>query len=143
LEAVGMNQDLQRWLALEHEAVWQYGLIGGRFDGLRDHAETAWQEHRATRDHLTALISSAGQRPVGPAMSYGSPAPTAAQARAVARDVEQRVAAAALAALGVAAKESEGRFAVARVRAAARAAITWGDQPGAFPGLVSSRRLGR
>lgn len=138
-----MIEELQRWLALEHEAVWQYGLIGGRFDDLRDRAEAAWREHRAARDHLSETISSAGPRPVGPAMSYGAPAPTAAQARAVARDVEQRVAAAALAALGASAERSERRFAVARIRAAAQAAITWGDRPRAFPGLVSPHRSGQ
>lgn len=138
-----MMEELQHWLALEHEAVWQYGLIGGRFDDLRDHAEAAWQEHRAARDHLSEVISSGGQRPVGPAMSYGAPYPTAAQARAAARDLEQRVAAAALAALPASAERSGRRFAVSRVRAAARAAITWGDQAQAFPGLVSSRRSGR
>lgn len=138
-----MIEELQRWLALEHEAIWQYGLIGGRFDDLRDHAQEAWREHRAVRDHLSEVISSAGKRPVGPAMSYGAPASTAAQARAVARDVEQRVAAAALAALPASAARSGRRFAVSRVRAAARAAITWGDQAQAFPGLVSARRSGR
>lgn len=138
-----MIEELQRWLAIEHEAVWQYGLIGGRFDDLRDHAEEAWREHRAVRDHLSEVISSHGQRPVGPAMSYSAPASTVAQARAAARDVEQRVAAAALAALPASAERSERRFAVARLRAAARAAITWGDQARAFPGLVSSRRSGR
>ena len=130
---------LQAWLALEHEAIWQYGLIGGRFDDLRDRAEVAWQEHRAARDHLSEVISTAGQTPVGPAMGYGAPAPTAAQARAVARGVEQRVAAAALTALGASAERAARRFAVSRLRAAAQAAIFWGDQPRAFPGLVSSR----
>ena len=138
-----MMAELQHWLALEHEAVWQYGLIGGRFDDLRDHAEAAWQEHRAARDHLSEVISTAGPTPVGPAMSYGAPAPTPARARAVARGVEKRVAAAALTALGASGKRAERRFAVSRVRAAARAAIIWGDQPRAFPGLVSSRRPGR
>jgi hypothetical protein len=132
-----MIRELQAWLALEHEAVWQYGLIGGRFDDLHDRAEAAWQEHRAARDHLTEVISTAGQRPVGPAMSYGAPAPTAAQARAVARGVEQRVAAAALTALGASGHQAERRYAVSRVREAARAAVIWGEQPRAFPGLVS------
>lgn len=133
-----MSEHLRRWLALEHEAVWLYGLIGGRFDDLRGLAESAWQHHRAGRDHLSMTIRTAGATPVGPAMSYARPVTTEAEARAAARDVELRVAAAALAALAASARRADRRFAISRTRAAARAAISWGAEPQAFPGLASS-----
>jgi hypothetical protein len=127
-----MIGDLQRWLALEHEAVWLYGLIGGRFDVLRDQSKDSWDDHRAARDHLTELVRSGGHQPVGPAMSYGPPIRTVKGARAAARDIEQRIAETCVA---VAAARPPRRFAVSRLRAGARAATIWGAQPEAFPGL--------
>lgn len=127
-----MIEELQRWLALEHEAVWLYGLIGGRFDDLRDGAATSWNEHRATRDRLTELIRRHGESPVGPALSYGTPIAIRGRARAAARALEQRIATASLV---LTADASLRRFAVARLRTAARSAVTWGARPHAFPGL--------
>ena len=47
-------ESLQAWLAIEHEAVWVYGVIGGRRDDLSDEAKDAWNRHRDTRDKLEA-----------------------------------------------------------------------------------------
>ena len=41
--------DLQTWLALEHEAVWLYGMIGARVDGLARPARTSYDAHRVVR----------------------------------------------------------------------------------------------
>lgn len=127
-----MIDDLQRWLALEHEAVWLYGLIGGRHGELRDGAHDSWDDHRTARDRLIELIRHAGARPVGPALSYGGPTRTKATARGEAQDVEERIAAAAITVVG---HPSHREYAVARLRAAARAAVRWGGKPQAFPGL--------
>jgi hypothetical protein len=124
--------DLQGWLALEHEAVWLYGLIGGRFESLREHARDSWDAHRDTRDRLAELVKAGGGTPVGPAMGYGKPAASPAEARAAAQGIEHRI---AQASVTVAGARRHRRFAVAKLRESARAAVAWGAQPEAFPGL--------
>lgn len=127
-----MIDDLQGWLALEHEAVWLYGLIGGRFESLREPARDSWDAHRDTRDRLAELVKAGGGTPVGPAMGYGKPAASPAAARAAARNVEHRI---AQVCVTVAGARMRRRFAVTKLREAARAAVAWGAKPEAFPGL--------
>jgi hypothetical protein len=127
-----VTKHLQRWLALEHEAIWLYGLIGGRFEALRDRAEEAWEDHRNVRDRLTEHVRATGATPVGPAMSYGRPVTSERQARAAAQDVERRIAEACV---PVVAKRSLRRLAVPALRAAARHSVAWGAKPQAFPGF--------
>jgi hypothetical protein len=123
----------QTWLAVEHEAVWLYGLIGGRIDDLTDTARVAWNRHRETRDQLTALIRTAGAEPAGPHLSYQEPAiSSVADARRTAQTIEAKAEIAALACITDAAHRPE---VVTAVRAAARAAASWGARPTAFPGL--------
>ena len=123
----------QTWLAIEHEAVWLYGLIGGRIDDLADTARVAWNRHRDTRDWLTATIRAKGAEPDGPLVSYQEAAvDSAADARRVAETIEAKVEIAALACISDAAHRPD---VVAALRAAARAAASWGARPTAFPGL--------
>src|SRR5690242_3576311 len=125
-------EDLQRWLSIEHEAVWLYGLIGGRFEDDRDVAEASWEHHRDARDHLNATIRAAGEVPVGPALTYGDRAGTAREAKRAARDVERRVSETCVA---IAADAEHRRLALTSLRRSARASIRWGARPQAFPGL--------
>jgi len=123
----------QTWLAIEHEAVWLYGLIGGRIDDLADTARVAWNRHRDTRDWLTAGIRAIGAEPDGPLLSYQEAAVNSvADARREAQTIEAKVEIAALACVNDAAHRPD---VVAALRAAARAAASWGAPPKAFPGL--------
>ena len=123
----------QAWLAVEHEAVWLYGLIGGRLDDLSDEARAAWNRHRDTRDWVTDQIRSAGEEPDGPHLSYQEAAiDSIADARRSAQTIEATVQIAAVACIGDTARRSD---IVAALRASARSAATWGAKPTAFPGL--------
>jgi hypothetical protein len=128
--------DLQRWLALEHEAVWLYGVIGARVRGLRNQAGVSYDAHRAVRDRLLQAIADRGGRPVGTALTYGNERiDTRRVARHAASDVETRIAAACLTAFGPA-DTSGRRLAMAGLRRSALAALDWGADPRAFPGLA-------
>lgn len=125
-------------LALEHEAVWTYALVGARIPEVRDAAREAWTEHRAARDAVTAHLSAAGARSVGPRAAYDVAVPSSAKAaRAAVVDVEDRIAAAAVALIGISG-EAERRRALRVLRRAALAAIDWDARPQAFPGLDAS-----
>jgi hypothetical protein len=127
--------DLQAWLALEHEAVWLYGLIGARVDNLARSASTSYDAHRAARDRLRKLVDDAGGQPVGPALTYGDDRiDSAKDARGAAGSVEERIAAACVALFGTSGKEGR-RFAMSGLRRAALAAVDWGAPVRAFPGL--------
>jgi hypothetical protein len=132
----GHTEDFQRWLALEHEAVWLYGVIGARVNGLSRAARTSYDAHREVRDRLLQWIDDRGGRPVGTALSYGDDVVDSRRAaRAAAADVESRIAAACLTAFGPA--DTAGRrFAMAGLRRAALAALDWGADVRAFPGLA-------
>jgi len=129
--------DLQAWLALEHEAVWLYGVIGGRVGALTKPARTSYDAHRAARDRLLAVVDDTGGRPAAPALGYGDGLiDDRGEARQAAQDVEQRIAAACVALLGAAGRDSR-ELAVSGLRRAALAALDWGAPPRAFPGLDS------
>ncbi len=128
--------DLQRWLALEHEAVWLYGVIGARVRGLAEPARTSYDAHRAVRDRLLQLIDDRNGRPVGTALTYGDDLVDSRRAaRTAAGDLESRIAAACLTVFG-AADISGRRFAMAGLRRAALAGLDWGAEARAFPGLA-------
>ena len=128
----------QTWLAVEHEAVWLYGLIGGRIDDLTDAARVAWNRHRDTRDWLTVSIRSAGGEPDGPHLGYREAAvDSIADARRAAQTIEAKVEIAALACISDTACRSD---IVAALRAAARSAASWGARPTAFPASSPNRR---
>jgi hypothetical protein len=125
---------LQAWLALEHEAVWLYGVIGGRVDDVSDAAHRAWDRHRGVRDRLMGVIRSAGGDPAGPAMGYEpTQIDSEHSARLAAQSVENRISTACVTAL---ASAPDRRRAATGLQASAAAAAVWGAKPQAFPGLV-------
>jgi len=127
--------DLQAWLALEHEAVWLYGLIGARVDNLARPASTSYDAHRAARDRLRKQVDDAGGQPVGPALTYGDDRiDSAKDARTAASNVEERIAAACVTVFGTVGQDGR-RFAMSGLRRAALAALDWGAPVRAFPGL--------
>lgn len=126
---------LQAVLALEHEAVWLYPVIGAKHDRLAEGARASYDAHRSARDGLLARLDRLGVEPVGTALAYditGLRTPTAA--RRSARRLEQRIAAGCLTLVGVT-EGDERTFAVAGLRRAALAELAWGGKPTAFPGL--------
>ncbi|MFL6091137.1 MAG: DUF4439 domain-containing protein [Aeromicrobium sp.] len=126
-------ESLQAWLAIEHEAVWVYGVIGGRRDDLSDEAKDAWNRHRDTRDRLEGWIRVLHGEPVGPQMGYAlEPIDSNDTARVAAQSVEGKAVAATVTNLGNAHHRVE---IVAALRASARARAEWGAAPSAFPGL--------
>jgi hypothetical protein len=123
----------QAWLAVEHEAVWLYSLIGGRVEDLSDAARRAWNSHRDARDRLITIVQEADGKPDGPHLSYqAAPIESAADARRAAQTVESKVAVAAMSCIADAQHRPD---VVAAIRAAARMAADWGAPPKAFPGL--------
>ena len=127
--------DLQTWLALEHEAVWLYGMIGARVDGLARPARTSYDAHRVVRDRLLTFVDAAEGDPVGPALTYGDQRlDSAKDARAAASNVEERIAAASVTLFGHSGRDDR-QFAMSGLRRAALAALDWGAPVRAFPGL--------
>lgn len=128
---------LQKCLALEHEAIWLFGYLGGRESGIADRARTSYDAHRRVRDTLITMLHDSGSATAGPRSDYAlTPVATAAQARAVARTIESRGAAAYLALVG-ATEPADREFALQMLRKAALASLAWGAEPSAFPGLPS------
>lgn len=130
-----VDEAMQQWLALEHEAVWLLPVIGARFDGLVDTATTSYDAHRLVRDDLVARLRGAGVSPVPTRMSYGTRRlDTTNQARRAARDLEVRIAAACLALTRVGEGDTRA-YGLKGLTRAALAELAWGARPDAFPGL--------
>lgn len=129
------GEALQQWLALEHEAVWFYAQVGGRFSAVAPAARTSYASHVGVREQLLVRLHRAGVEPAATALAYGvGKLRTPADVRKVAQGLESRVAAACLTLVGVV--EGEDRtFATTALRRAALAELTWGGKPSAFPGL--------
>jgi len=124
---------LQAWLALEHEAVWLYGVIGGRVSDLDDDAVRSWNHHRDVRDRLIGLLRAAGATPAAPSMGYEpTRIDSAGEARRAAQSIESRIAGACAAAL---ASDLDRARALTGLQTAARAGVQWGATPEAFPDL--------
>ncbi len=133
---------LQKALAAEHAAVYLYGLLGARSSQSRQPSlfrrlTDAFQDHRATRDRLTVLISRAGADPVAAEVDYDVPGPTdtAVQIEAVARTVEQRV----TLTYGELVENTAGtdrRWAITALDDAALRELGFGLAPSDFPGLT-------
>lgn len=127
--------DFNAWLALEHEAVWLYPIIGARFADLRPRANRSFEAHRDTRDALLARLQQLGATPISTELAYDvGPLKTPAQARKVAQRLEANICAACLKLAG----DATGRtktYAIRNLRKAAVAELTWGAAPQAFPGL--------
>lgn len=129
------TEAMQDWLALEHEAVWLYPVIGARFAAVSDRARTSYDKHRDVRDRLLFRLHQLGVEPVPTELSYDvGRVRSRALALAAARRIESDIAAACLRLAG----DSTGdlrTWAIAGLRRAALADIAWGGRPDAFPGL--------
>ncbi len=126
---------LQAWLALEHEAVWFYPVVGARLDGLRERATSSFEAHRDIRDDLLGRLRDLQVEPVVAALAYEvGPIATAAEARAAAQRIESQVSAACLSLVGVA-EGAVRTFAIENLTVSALATQTWGAEATAFPGL--------
>ena len=128
--------DLQAWLALEHEAVWLYGMIGARVDTLAKPARTSYDAHRVgpRPAPCAGRARPAAIRSDRPSPTATSVIDSAKEARAAASNVEERIAAACVTLFGGADKDGR-RFAMSGLRRAALAALDWGAPVRAFPGL--------
>lgn len=126
---------LNAWLALEHEAVWLYPVIGARFPDLRSRATRSFEAHRDVRDALLSRLQRLGVDPVSTQLSYRlGQMKTDKLAGRTAQNIESRISAACLQLAGEA--ESRTRtYAIKHVKRAALAEQTWGAAPSAFPGL--------
>ncbi len=125
----------QNWLALEHEAIWVYALVGARHRDLEDAARRQESAHRATRDRLSAVVTALGGSPVATQATYDVDDPADADAaRALARDVESRICATCVQLVAVTQDDARDR-AVRGLRTAALVQVRWAGAPEPFPGL--------
>jgi len=130
---------LQAMLAGEHAAVYAYGVLGGRLltvPAMQLLASDGYLQHRARRDDVVAMVRTAGAEPVAAEVGYGLPGPVndAVQARALARQVEDRCS--VLYADVVAASTGDvRRYAIAALVDAATRALGWGAEATALPGV--------
>jgi Domain of unknown function (DUF4439) len=137
---------LQHALAAEQAASYGYGVVGANLpqgSAEQGQATTDWVAHMRARDELAAMITAQGGQPVPAPVAYQLPAPvhSAAQARALAVTLEDRVAQAYLAV--VALTDTALRvFGADQVTAAALRAESWRGAPVPFPGLASGSLLG-
>ena len=134
-------QALQKALAAEHAAVHLYGLLGGQSSKSRqprlfDQLETAYEQHRASRDRLTVLVTRNGAEPVAAKVDYAVPGPssTPGQIRAVARTLERRVTR-TYGELVANTAGGERRWAITALDASALRELSFGAEPSTFPGL--------
>ena len=128
---------LQQCLALEHEAIWLYGYLGGKVPGITGRAFKAYESHRTLRDTLISMLHESQSTVPGPKADYAlTPVKNTAQAMAVARTIESRGEAAYLALVG-ATETADRKFALQMLREAALSSLAWGAAPSAFPGLPS------
>lgn len=130
---------LQAALAGEHAAMYAIGVAGGH---LRRAQFVAASEllgrHRDRRDRLTELLLAADAEPVAAAPAYDLPSTvrTAADAAALIRVVEQRLAVVYGDLVEVADTAAIRTLAIQAVIAAASEVIQWGGAPTAFPGTA-------
>ncbi|MDQ1643251.1 MAG: hypothetical protein QOJ90_2602 [Actinomycetota bacterium] len=128
---------LQTALAGEHAAIYGYGVVGAHLSGqARARARAAYDVHRARRERLTALLAQRNATPVPAAAAYALPRPvvTAEDAAVLAIDLEERLAAVWVDAVGLLRGELR-LFAARTVQDAAVRAATWRGGSVPFPGL--------
>ena len=126
-------------LRAEFAAVYLYSLIGGRAsrDGRPaevDRIDRLYAAHRLRRDQLLAFLGSAAP---APAVAYAPPVnPTSASTRtACAREIEEGCEA-IYTQLVAATTDAERAFAMNALSSVSTAAVTLGQRPSAFPGLI-------
>jgi Domain of unknown function (DUF4439) len=130
---------LQDALAAEQAASYGYGVVGANLpqgSAEQGQATTDWVAHMRARDTLAALITARDGQPAPAAVAYQLPSPvhSAAQARALAVTLEDRVAQAYLGLVALA-DTALRQFGAVQIRAAALRAESWRGAPVPFPGL--------
>lgn len=130
----------QATLAVEHAAIYLYGVLGGRTSGeaqpdLFNALTDAYDAHVAARDALIARVVALGGRPVGSAPAYALPGGIGSPkgVRAAALALERRCAAAYLTQVP-ATTGDDRRLMVTSVGQAAVRELTFGGAPETFPG---------
>lgn len=131
---------LQATLAAEHAAVYVYEVLGGRVSALTDpgtaeRLRSAYEAHRARRDHLRAAVADLGEEPVAAAAAYRVDAWTreADELLEVARRTEDR-AAGVYAELAARTTGGHRRWAITALTDAAVRRLTFGGSPTSYPG---------
>jgi len=140
-----VNRDvpaLQAALAVEHAAVYGYGLLGARVQGGQQVAvANVWNVHKARRDRLAQLITGLGGRPVAAQPAYKLPVQVTSPGTAVqlAAALEGSLPEAYMGLAG-AADPSLRRLAAQAMQDAVTRQIRWGGHPPdtAFPGLTAA-----
>ena len=128
---------LQTALAGEHAAIYGYGVVGAQLRGRpRARAEAAYAVHRARRDQLRGLLVERGATPVVAAAAYELPRPveSAGDATLLATELEERLAAVWVDAVGNLGGDLRELAARVLQDAAVRAA-GWRGGSVPFPGL--------
>lgn len=131
---------LQAVLRGEHAAIYGYGVVGAHLDGReRRLAAAADAMHRARRDQLRELLAlrSVAPAPAAPAYRLPRRVRTAAQARLLAVELEERLAALWVDAVAQLTGNLRAMGARALQDAAVRAA-GWRGRSVALPGLDES-----
>lgn len=129
---------LQSALAVEHAAVYGYAVVGGRLGPADLLARDSYEVHRQRRDVLSAALVAGGVTPTPPAAAYEPERPvvTAAQAQALAAQIE-RDSAAAYAAVVAGGDTDWRRTGAAWLRDSAVRGYRWSGAVPALPGLAS------
>ncbi len=132
---------LQAALAGEHAAVYVYAVLGGRVSssqepGTAERLRSAYDVHRARRDHLRGVLADLDVTPAPAAAAYevGTRSREANQLLAVARGVEER-SAAVYAQLVSASTGRTRRWAIDALTDAAVRGLDLGAPPTDYPGL--------
>ena len=134
-------ESLQTTLGAEHAAVYVYGVLGGRVSASAEPAlatalRAAYDLHRARRDQVTAMVRAADADPVPSAVSYELPntADTARRCRRAAAETEHRCAEVYASMVGNTARANR-QWAIDALTDASVRALTFGDEPTAWPGV--------
>jgi hypothetical protein len=128
---------LQAALAGEHAAMYGVGVAGGKLSGARfAQATAAFEEHRRRRDQLAGLVTQAGETPVAAEPAYDLPQAVtdAATAAALVLLIERRLSVVYADLVEAAEKDTIRALAIQALIGTARAQLTWGGTPQAFPG---------
>lgn len=132
---------LQAALAVEHQAVYGYGLAASHLTArARNRALAELVAAEARRDRLGSLVQAHGQTPVAPSPAYvpRTPVTDAASAVALCRQLDDASAGAAWDLAAASAADSpERELAVSWIGAAAVSAAQWAggvDKTAALPG---------
>ena len=138
-EQSSLSDALQSALAGEHAAVYAYGVVGGVVDpvgGTGQLALRAYDIHRTRRELVEEQVRALGDEPVPAEPGYALPAPvtSTADAKELARRVEDRCAV-LYAAVVAAASDDLRAQAAGWLEDAATRALDWGATATAFPGV--------